>query len=112
MISHSRLQTVILSALWVVCIHSLSRNMPPTLTISSQVDHANHVLARHYERQIEQLLPFVTGPGGNVFLLKPHQDFTPADHHDALRLLASSGVLTDYRYVDGSQPAILVVTAA
>lgn len=69
-------------------------------------------LATHYERQIERLTPFLRGSDSDIFLIRPLQDHSPAEHDDALRLLARSGVLTDYRYVDGSQPAILVVRAA
>lgn len=112
MIPHSRFQSTILLALWVALLHPSSRVLTHTLTMSSHSSHSTTALARHYERQIEHAVPFITGPDRDIFLLRPLQDRSPIEHDDALRFLASSGVLSEYRYVDGSQPAILVVRAA
>lgn len=49
-------------------------------------------------------MPFASTPEGDVYLLSPDHG-TTADLDDLVRL----GVLSSYRYVDATTPAILAV---
>jgi len=73
---------------------------------------SRETIAASYQHVIAKTLPFVHSLDGEVTLIRPLPDLEPDQHRDALSLLVSQGVLTDYRYIDSQpQPAILAIRA-
>lgn len=73
-------------------------------------------LAAYYQQQLLVASPFsraLSGRGsGDLYLLPPHPDWDVTDQHSAMQSLVTSGVLSEYRYIDSKpQAAILAVRA-
>jgi hypothetical protein len=73
-------------------------------------------LAAHYQQHLLASTPFsraLSGNGtGDIYLLPPNPDADLDAQHAAMRSLVSSGLLSDYRYIDSKpQAAILAIRA-
>lgn len=84
--------------------------------MTQQMATSTASLAAHYQQHLLTSAPFskarTGGDTGDLYLLPPHPDAHLEDHHAAMRSLVTSGLLTDYRYIDSKpQAAILAIRA-
>jgi hypothetical protein len=84
--------------------------------MTQQMATSSASLAARYQQHLLTSTPFSRArsgaDGGDLYLLPPDPSAPLDDHHAAMRTLVSSGLLSDYRYIDSKpQAAILAIRA-